>query len=59
MKDRRKYNDLGLMGLTLVRFAWEHVMVERGYARSVLRACVGGPTPWLGAAATRPPSRAA
>jgi hypothetical protein len=59
MKDCRKYNDLGLMGLTLVRFAWEHVMVERGYARSVLRACVGGPTPWLGAAATRPPSRAA
>ncbi len=59
MKDCRKYNDLTLMGLTLVRFSWEHVMVERGYARSVLGACVGGPSPWRGAAATHPSSRAA
>lgn len=39
MKDCRKYNDLALAGLTVVRFAWEHVMVERVYARSVMAAC--------------------
>ncbi len=54
MKDCRKYNDLALMGLTTVRFAWEHVMVERAYARSVLRACLDGPSAWSGAGATHP-----
>jgi hypothetical protein len=39
MRDCRKYNDLSLMGLTVVRFAWEQVMVERAYARTVLQAC--------------------
>ena len=36
MRDCRKYNDLTSMGLSLLRFAWEHVMVERAYTRSVL-----------------------
>jgi hypothetical protein len=58
-KDCRKYNDLTLMGLSVVRFAWEQVMLDRTYARAALRACVGGPAPWLGAAATRPPSQVA
>jgi hypothetical protein len=54
MKDCRKYNDLSLLGLTLVRFAWEHVMLERAYTRSVLRACLEAPPPWSGARATNP-----
>jgi hypothetical protein len=45
MRDCRKYNDLGLMGLTVVRFAWEHVMVERAYARAVLAQCANRQTP--------------
>jgi hypothetical protein len=39
MRDCRKYNDLSLMGLTVVRFAWEQVMIERAYARTMLQAC--------------------
>lgn len=46
MKDCRKYNDLSLMGLTLVRFAWEHVMLEPVYPRSVLRSCALGRNSW-------------
>jgi hypothetical protein len=54
MKDCRKYNDLSLLGLTLVRFAWEHVMLERSYTRAVLGAGLVGPRPCRGARATRP-----
>ncbi len=54
MKDCRKYNDLTLMGLVVVRFAWEHVMLEQPYARSVLAGCVEERRIWGGAAATRP-----
>jgi hypothetical protein len=54
MKDCRKYNDLGLMGLLVVRFAWEHVMLEQVYTRAVLARCVGKRHIWRGAAATRP-----
>jgi hypothetical protein len=54
MRDCCKYNDLALMGLTVVRFAWEHVMVERAYTRSVLRASVGGQRGWSSARATYP-----
>jgi hypothetical protein len=50
MRDCRKYNDLSLLGLTVVRFAWEQVMVERAYARTVLQACAGGGRVWRGAA---------
>lgn len=59
MRDCRKYNDLTLMGLTLLRFAWEHVMVERAYTRSVLRAAAEGPRPWRGSEATGPSPRVA
>ena len=52
--DRRKYNDLALVGLTVVRFAWEHVTIERAYTRTVLHTCVDGTRPWLGASATGP-----
>ncbi len=54
MKDCRKYNDLTLMGLVVVRFAWEHVMLEQPYARSVLATCAEERRSWSGAAATRP-----
>jgi hypothetical protein len=50
MRDCRKYNDLSLMGLTVVRFAWEQVMVERAYARAVLLSCARGDGAWRGAA---------
>lgn len=50
MRDCRKYNDLSLMGLTVVRFAWEHVMTERAYARAVLLTCAADRPPWRGAA---------
>jgi hypothetical protein len=53
MNDCRKYNDLTLLGLALVRFAWEHVMLERAYTRAVLRAWVTGHPTWSGAAARR------
>lgn len=59
MRDCRKYNDLTMAGLVLVRFAWEHVMIDRAYARSVLLTCAGGPAPWRGSAATWPSSGAA
>jgi hypothetical protein len=59
MRDCHKYNDLSLMGLFVVRFAWEQVMVDRAYARAVLRACATGGTPWRGAAATHPTTHAA
>jgi hypothetical protein len=39
-----------LMGLTVVRFAWEDVMVERTYARTMLQTCVSGGHVWRGAA---------
>jgi hypothetical protein len=54
MRDCRKYNDLTLLGLTVVRFAWEHVMLERAYTRSVLRACRNGPQLWRSAEETHP-----
>ncbi len=54
MKDCRKYNDLALMGLTVVRFAWEHVMLEESYTRTTLAACARDRQRWTGAAATRP-----
>jgi hypothetical protein len=53
MKDCRKYNDLALLGLTVVRFAWEHVMLERAYTRAVLRSCLARQA-WSGADAARP-----
>jgi hypothetical protein len=59
MRDCRKYNDLSLIGLTVVRFAWEHVMVERAYARHTLRGCAQDHRPWLGAAATHPSAEVA
>jgi len=54
MKDCRKYDDLALLGLTVVRFAWEHVMLEQAYTRSVLATCRGEHQTWAGAGATRP-----
>jgi hypothetical protein len=38
----------------VVRFAWEHVMLEQPYARSVLVRCVAERPSWGGAAVTRP-----
>jgi hypothetical protein len=50
MRDCRKYNDLSLMGLTVVRFAWEQVMVEQAYARAVLLRAAAGDPVWRGVA---------
>lgn len=48
MRDCRKYNDLSLMGLTVVRFAWEQVMAEQAYARGVLVRAAAGDQVWRG-----------
>jgi hypothetical protein len=42
------------LGLTVVRFASEHVMVEQSYTRSVLDTCASERHPWRGVAAARP-----
>ena len=38
-----RYNALVLRAWTVLRFAWEHVMVEHGYVRSCLVAVAGRP----------------
>lgn len=58
-RDCTKYNALALMGLTVVRFAWEQVFLGPAYTRAVLRACADGSATWRGSHATRPDSGAA
>ncbi len=41
--DCGRYNALVLRGWTVLRFSWEHVMLEPHYVRDVLLAVVGGP----------------
>lgn len=43
-RDCERYNALVIRGWTVIRFAWEHVMYQPDYVRSVLLALVGGPT---------------
>lgn len=42
-QDCARYNALVLRGWTVLRFAWEHVMLEPDYVREVLEAVVAGP----------------
>lgn len=44
-RDCARYNTLTLMGWTVLRFAWEHVMLDPDYVRSALMAVVGHATP--------------
>ena len=41
--DCGRYNALVVRGWTVLRFSWEHVMLEPGYVREVLLAFVGEP----------------
>jgi very-short-patch-repair endonuclease len=41
--DCGRYNALVLRGWTVLRFSWEHVMLEPDYVRDVLFALVGEP----------------
>lgn len=54
--DTRKYNDLGLLGLLLLRFSWEHVMLRQEYVSAVLGRARAGVAPWKGPQATYPHS---
>jgi very-short-patch-repair endonuclease len=42
-RDCVRYNALVLRGWTVLRFAWEHVMLDRGYVRACLGAVVRAP----------------
>ena len=44
-RDCARYNTLTLMGWTVLRFAWEHVMLQPEYVRAVLMAAVGHTAP--------------
>lgn len=56
--DCQKYNALTVLGLTLLHFAWEQVMLNPGYTRSVLSAAATGIGAWNGARSTHPPTNA-
>lgn len=43
-RDCERYNALGVRGWTVLRFSWEHVMLQRDYVRQVLVAAVKGPS---------------
>lgn len=43
-RDCERYNDLGVRGWTVLRFSWEHVMLQPDYVRAVLMAAVEGPS---------------
>jgi very-short-patch-repair endonuclease len=42
-RDCARYNALVIRGWTVLRFSWEHVMLQPDYVRAVLRAVVHGP----------------
>ncbi len=52
--DCERYNALALAGFAVIRFSWEHVMLEPDYVREVLTACAGRP---FGLAVTPPAAR--
>jgi very-short-patch-repair endonuclease len=55
--DCARYNAFVVAGWTVVRFSWEHVMLEPGYVREVLGALAGGPLgPALGPDMLRVPA---
>ncbi|MEP6817099.1 MAG: hypothetical protein ABI873_16285 [Marmoricola sp.] len=43
VNDRWRYNALVIHGSTVLRFAWEHVMLQPDYVREVLRQAMDGP----------------
>jgi very-short-patch-repair endonuclease len=45
VNDCWRYNALVLHGWTVLRFSWEHVMLQADYVRAVLRQAVQGPPP--------------
>lgn len=53
VRDCRKYNALTMLGLQVLRFAWEQVILEPAYARSVLVRARTGIGPWNGVTAAR------
>ncbi len=42
-RDCERYNGLVIRGWTVIRFSWEHVMLEPDYVRDVLVVLAGGP----------------
>jgi hypothetical protein len=57
-RDCQKYNGLTLLGLTLLRFAWEHVFLRPDYVSGVLATAATGIGPWKGAKSTHSRSNA-
>lgn len=45
-RDSRKYNDLVLAGLALLRFSWEHVFLDEDYVRATLERARTGIARW-------------
>jgi very-short-patch-repair endonuclease len=43
-RDARRYNDLVVDGWLVLRFAWEDVMFDQSYVRSILVSLVAGRT---------------
>ncbi|MFL6023561.1 MAG: hypothetical protein ACJ72O_09505, partial [Marmoricola sp.] len=56
--DCQKYNGLTVLGLRVLRFAWEQVILNPDYTRAVLMSAATGIGGWNGPISTHPGSNA-